>query len=85
MESRIRIKARAPRADAEWLTSAEAAYYLGVTPQTLYRWRWLGTAPRAQGDGALVRYRRADLDAWLCDRTQGDSSTSAAGAGRVDS
>lgn len=71
-------KARAPRADAEWLSTAEAAYYLGVATQTLYKWRWLGEGPPAARAGRVVRYRRTELDAWLRGRAQGGTATTAA-------
>ncbi|MBV2357811.1 helix-turn-helix domain-containing protein [Streptomyces sp. J2-1] len=48
---------------------------LGVSPQTLANWRWAGSGPRYTklGDGrtARVRYRRADVDAWLKARETG--------------
>jgi len=64
-----RVKAHAPRGESVWLTSAEAAFVLGVTLQTLYRWRWKGIGPRAEGGRGLVRYLRADLDAWIRSRS----------------
>jgi excisionase family DNA binding protein len=47
------------------LTPQEVADYLRVPVQTLYRWRYLGTGPRAALVGRHLRYRRADLDKWL--------------------
>ena len=44
----------------------DAAEYIGVRPQTLANWRYLGIGPRyfKLGRGA-VRYDLADLDAYL--------------------
>lgn len=58
---------RAPRsADAQWLTTAEAAHYLGYATQTLYRKRCEGSGPpfRRPSPG-MVRYLRSELDAWM--------------------
>lgn len=71
-------KARAPRANAEWLSTAEAAYYLGVSTHTLYKWRWLGEGPSAARVGRVIRYRRPALDAWLLGRPQRGAATTAA-------
>jgi excisionase family DNA binding protein len=48
--------------------SAEVAEYLGVPVQTLYVWRVEGRAPRGFKVGKHLRYRRADVDAWLVER-----------------
>jgi hypothetical protein len=44
------------------LTTEEAGAYLNLTPALLRSWRWLGTGPRAQGKGKLVRYTKKELD-----------------------
>jgi excisionase family DNA binding protein len=55
---------------SDLLPSAEAAAYLGVREQTLAVWRSTGRYDlRFIKSGRLVRYRRADLDAWLESRT----------------
>ena len=56
--------------DSGLLTTQQAAEFLGVTPGTLEVWRctrryrlpWVKI-------GSKVRYRKADLDAWLESRT----------------
>ena len=35
---------------------------------TLYQWRHLGTGPRAYRLGKHLRYRQADVEAWLADQ-----------------
>lgn len=48
------------------LTVKEAAQYLKLGKPTLDRYRTVGGGPRfAKISGGAVRYRRADLDAWL--------------------
>jgi len=52
------------------LTREEAADYLGVLPQTLAAWATTGRyeLPYIRV-GKSVRYRLADLEAWLVSRT----------------
>jgi hypothetical protein len=56
----------APAVAAELLTSEDAAALLGVTTRTLRTW----DIPRFQ-HGRIVRYRRADLDAFIAARMVG--------------
>jgi excisionase family DNA binding protein len=53
-------------------TNAEAAAYLGISPEALEIWRCTGRyqIPYLK-IGRRVRYRRAHLDAWLASRTVG--------------
>ena len=62
---RTRPQPLPPRDGAVWLRSKEAAWYLGVDVQTLYAWRSRGGGPPAHQVRGVVRYRRADLDAWM--------------------
>ncbi len=48
-----------------YLTPSAAAEYLFVSPNTLANWRVLGQGPPFVKVGRAVRYRRADLDAFL--------------------
>lgn len=50
------------------LGNAEAAAYLGVSPDTLPRWRWAGTGPVFVKVGRTVKYRVSDLEAYLTER-----------------
>lgn len=47
------------------LTTIEAARYVRLGKPTLERFRLTGEGPRYCKLGGAVRYRRADLDAWL--------------------
>ena len=53
------------------LNEAEAAAVLGIAPQTLSIWRSTGRyGLRYIRVGRRIRYRRADLEAWVASRTQ---------------
>jgi excisionase family DNA binding protein len=47
------------------MPTAEAADYLKMARSTLAKARLHGTGPRFIKIGRAVRYRRADLDAWI--------------------
>lgn len=47
------------------LTTRQAAEYLGVSQRTLIRWRVNRTGPAWTYAGHQVRYRPADLEAYL--------------------
>ena len=53
----------------ELLTVEDVAAWLRVEPGTVYRWVSQGTAPKHSKVGDLVRFRRADVRAWLAERT----------------
>ena len=47
-------------------TDPAAATYLDVSPQTMRNWRSAGSGPPAiKLNGGAIRYRLADLDAWI--------------------
>lgn len=50
------------------LTPEEVAEILGVPKGTLYKWRLVAEGPPAMRIGKHLRYRPADLDAWLRSR-----------------
>lgn len=58
----LRDKARAKR---ELLSTPQAAAYLCLSKITLERWRWKRTGPPFCKLGFLIRYDRADLDAFV--------------------
>jgi hypothetical protein len=53
----------------QYLTTVQAAAYLGVSRQTLEIGRHKGTGPMycRPAESRLVRYFRPDLDAWMQD------------------
>lgn len=50
---------------AEFLTTSEVAEILQVEPETVSDWRARGEGPPHYRVGRAIRYKRADLDAWL--------------------
>ena len=66
-----------PSNTAEYITTAELATLTHTKPQTWRRRRWTGDSPPYVKLGSRVLYRRADVEAWLDERTV--TSTSAAG------
>lgn len=70
-----------------FLTTAEAAAYLGLRPQTLRKWRTTGRGPRyvkVGPDSAQSRclYRRDDLERWAESRTYTSEAARAASRAR---
>lgn len=47
------------------LTEHEVAELLGVSPNTLKHWRWIGKGPRYVKLVRKIGYRRQDLDEWI--------------------
>jgi excisionase family DNA binding protein len=60
----INIRAERARKGSPFLTTAQAAFYLGLCRQTLEKMRHKGRGPRFRKHGRHVRYHIADLDAW---------------------
>lgn len=56
-------------ASGRLLTEKHAAAYLAVAPDTLRTWRSRRTGPAFVRLGLRVRYRLADLDAWVAEKT----------------
>lgn len=54
--------------DVEWLSPAELAAWLRVPIGTVYSWRQRKTGPPAHRIGGHLRYRLADIEAWLAER-----------------
>lgn len=51
----------------KYLTTQEAAEYLSLSPRTMEGFRLKGGGPKFYRRGRLVRYKQADLDAWLAE------------------
>ncbi len=52
-------------AKLQWLTTTEAATYLGETPEAMQMMRYEHAGPSYQRNGSNVMYRSTDLDEWL--------------------
>ncbi len=55
----------APRLAEPLLTTAEVSTYLQVPVATIHQWRHRGEGPPAYKVGRHLRWRLADVDAWL--------------------
>jgi excisionase family DNA binding protein len=49
----------------DFLTPEDLAELVRVPPKTIYQWNYRGTGPRFAKIGRHVRYRRADVEAWI--------------------
>jgi excisionase family DNA binding protein len=47
------------------MTMAEVSELLGIPVSTLYGWRHRGEGPAGYRIGRRVRYRRAEVEAWI--------------------
>ena len=68
-----------------YLTTQEAARWLGLAPSTLKRYRLTGEGPAFHRFGGRVRYRRDRLEAWAAKRERVstvDDGTALEGADR---
>lgn len=56
-------------ADDRLVSTGDLSEYLGIPVQTIYQWRHRGEGPRGYRIGRHVRYRWADVQAWLATRS----------------
>jgi len=59
------------RAASDLVDEPTLALRLGVSRSTLQSWRYTGRGPRFIKLGRMVRYRNADVDAYLAANTRG--------------
>lgn len=66
---------KTPANDSEWLTTREAAKYIGCkngSPKSLEAWRVEGIGPKGyRTETGKWRYRREDLDLWVMGKKEG--------------
>ena len=65
-----------------YLTTVEAARYLGLSHRTLKRYRVTGDGPAFHRFGGRVRYRRDRLDAWAAKRERVSTVDDGSGSGK---
>ena len=65
LRSYIRVIPKGEQMPEALMTPDEVVAYLSVPRATLYAWRHNGGGPRSIKVGRHLRYRLADLDAWL--------------------
>ncbi|MCB1556924.1 MAG: helix-turn-helix domain-containing protein [Alphaproteobacteria bacterium] len=63
MEKEFSRAAKA-RKECPFLSTKEAAYYLGLSTRTLEKMRLTGHGPRFRKHGRYVRYHIDDIEAW---------------------
>ena len=61
-------------------TTKQAAEFLQIKETTLEQWRWNGKSPRFIKMGRCVRYREADLEAFMNERVYGSTTEAQAAA-----
>ena len=61
-------------------TTKQAAEFLQIKETTLEQWRWNGKSPRFIKMGRCVRYRKADLEAFMNERVYGSTTEAQAAA-----
>ena len=57
-----------------YLSTRQAAEYLGLSTRTLDRYRVSGAGPKFHKFGNRVRYARADVEAWAAERRYSSTS-----------
>jgi excisionase family DNA binding protein len=67
------------RKGSPFLTTSQAARYVGLTDDTLQKMRRQGRGPRFRRHGRYVRYHIAELDAWSQANAVGGPSADAPG------
>ena len=67
-------RAAEARKGSPFLSTREAAFYLGLSFRTLEKMRLTGNGPRFRKHGRFVRYHIADLDAWSEGRRHSSTS-----------
>jgi len=72
--TRSATRAANPFALPTFLTEAEVAERLAISPRTLQTWRYKGGGPRYLKVGSAVRYRPEDVAAWLERQTRANTA-----------
>ncbi len=63
-------RAAAAKNSSPFLTTGQAAFYVGLSPRTLERMRWGSTGPRFRRHGRYVRYHIVDLEEWSAEHEE---------------
>jgi len=61
---------------SQFITTPQAATFLGLKPTTLEIWRCQGRGPSFKKFGRAVRYSVEDLNAWIEDQTRSNTCQS---------
>jgi helix-turn-helix protein len=76
MNHPVTTTATVPHTLADLMSPIDVSRYLGVPPGTLANWRYLGRGPAFLRVGRHVRYRAADVTAWVEDQITGRAQRS---------
>ncbi len=75
LEARLGRSPRAEAAPDRWMTTPEAADYLGMSPNALHKLTAARAIPFAQdGPGSRCYFKRSDLDHWRGSSGSGNGS-----------
>lgn len=66
-------RAALARRGSPFLSTRQAAFYVGLSHRTLETMRRRGTGPRFRKHGRYVRYHIDDLEAWSLGRKTGEA------------
>lgn len=66
----INARAKQAKKGSPFLSTKEAAYYLGLKPQTLVKMRMHQRGPKFRKHGRHIFYHIDDLDSWSTGRAQ---------------
>lgn len=58
------LRAKLAKKGSPFLTTKEAAFYLGLKPHTLVKMRMRGEGPKYRRHGSHIFYHIDELDAW---------------------
>jgi len=74
-ERRLLQEARSKETVEPLMTSEGVATMLGVPRATIYAWRYRNDGPPAHRIGKYLRFKRADVEAWLATKRDPPSGT----------
>ena len=69
--------------EGKYLSTRNAAAYLGLSPRTLDRYRVSGEGPDFYRFGGRILYRQTDLEQWAAERRVSSTSAESAGSRRA--
>ncbi|MDB6083470.1 MAG: hypothetical protein JWN43_1351 [Gammaproteobacteria bacterium] len=67
-------RAEQARKTSPFLSTTQAAYYVGLSRRTLEKMRTTGRGPKYRKHGRYVRYHIDDLESWSTARAKGSTS-----------
>lgn len=60
----------------QFMTVEELAGYLGIAKGTIYSWRHVHFGPPSYKFGGVIKYKLADVDAWIDSNREGEEVAS---------